>query len=99
MTRRRSLTVVGDTISWRTQLIEDPEVLAQVEADLAEVACSFGSLSVSKLEAAIDAAITVHDPAAVRREQTAARGCIGIRKPRRHHRHHLDVGSLFHHRR
>ena len=66
---------LANTIAWRTQLIEDPEVLARVEADLAEVASSFGSLSVSKLEAAIDAAITVHDPAAVRREQTAAKGC------------------------
>ena len=39
-----------------------------------QVAGSFGALSVAKLESAIDAAITVHDPAAVRRFQTAAKG-------------------------
>ncbi len=66
---------LANTIAWRTQLVDDPDVLAQVDGDLAEVASSFGSLSVPKLEAAIDAAIAVHDPAAVRRFQTAAKGC------------------------
>ncbi len=66
---------LANTIAWRTQLVDDPDVLAQVDGDLAEIASSFGSLSVPKLEAAIDAAIAVHDPAAVRRFQTAAKGC------------------------
>jgi hypothetical protein len=66
---------LANTIGWRTQLVDDPDVLAQVDGDLAEIAASFGSLSVPKLEAAIDAVIAVHDPAAVRRFQTAAKGC------------------------
>jgi hypothetical protein len=49
--------------------------LDRVESDLAEVAASFGPMSVTKLENVIDAAITVHDPAAVRREHIAAKGC------------------------
>jgi len=63
------------TISWRTRLIEDPDIMAAVDADLAAVAATFGSLSVTKLENAIDDAVLVHDPAAVLRFQTAARGC------------------------
>src|SRR4051794_4682292 len=66
---------LANTISWRTQLIEDPAILARVDADLAAIAASFGPLSVTKLENAIDAAITVHDPAAVRRFQTAVKCC------------------------
>jgi hypothetical protein len=66
---------LANTISWRTQLIDDPDILARVDADLAAVAASFGPLSVTKLENAIDATILVHDPAAVRRFQTAAKGC------------------------
>jgi hypothetical protein len=66
---------LAHTISWRTQLIEDPDILARVDADLAAIAGSFGPLSVTKLENAIDAAILVHDPAAVRRFHTAAKGC------------------------
>jgi hypothetical protein len=66
---------LANTIIWRTQLIEDPEVLDRVESDLAEVAASFGPMSVTKFENVIDAAITVHDPAATRREHTAAKGC------------------------
>jgi hypothetical protein len=66
---------LAHTISWRTQLIEDPDILARVDADLAAIAGSFGPLSVTKLENAIDAAITVHDPAAVRRFHTAAKRC------------------------
>jgi len=66
---------LANAISWRTQLIEDPEVLARVDADLAAIAASFGPLSETKLENAIDAAITVHDPAAVPRFKNAAKGC------------------------
>jgi hypothetical protein len=66
---------LAHTISWRTRLIEDPDILAQVDADLAAIAASFGSLSVDKVENAIDDGVLVHDPAAVLRFQTAARGC------------------------
>ncbi|MDT5347193.1 MAG: hypothetical protein QOH91_480 [Mycobacterium sp.] len=66
---------LAHTISWRTRLIEDPDILAQVDADLAAIAASFGSLSVDKVDNAIDDAVLVHDPAAVLRFQTAARGC------------------------
>src|SRR5882757_5888014 len=66
---------LANTISWRTQLIDDPDILARVDADLAAIAGSFGPMSVTKLENAIDAAILVHDPAALRRFHTAAKSC------------------------
>ncbi|MCW2559129.1 MAG: 13e12 repeat-containing protein, partial [Mycobacterium sp.] len=66
---------LAHTISWRTRLIEDPDILARVDADLAAIASSFGPLSVTKLENAIDAAILIHDPAAVCRFHTAAKSC------------------------
>jgi hypothetical protein len=66
---------LANTISWRTQLIDDPDILARVDADLAAIAASFGPLSATKLENAIDATILAHDPAAVRRFQTAAKSC------------------------
>src|SRR5882757_2234932 len=67
--------LLANTISWRTQLIDDPDILARVDADLAAIAGSFGPMSVTKLENAIDAAILVHDPAALRRFHTAAKSC------------------------
>jgi hypothetical protein len=66
---------LAHTISWRTRLIDDPDIMAAVDADLAATATTLGSLSVTKLENAIDAAILIHDPAAVLRFHTAARGC------------------------
>ena len=66
---------LAHTISWRTRLIEDPDIMAAVDADLAAIAGSFGPLSTTKLENAIDAAILVHDPAAVLRFHTAAKSC------------------------
>lgn len=66
---------LASTITWRTQLIEDPGVLGRVDADLADAASSLGPLSAKKLENAIDAVIAVHDPASVRRFRTAAKGC------------------------
>jgi hypothetical protein len=66
---------LAHTISWRTRLIEDPDILARVDTDLAAIAASFGPLSVTKLENAIDAAILIHDPAAVLRFHTAAKSC------------------------
>ncbi|WP_173009811.1 HNH endonuclease signature motif containing protein [Mycolicibacterium sp. P9-64] len=66
---------LAHTMSWRTRLIEDPDIMATVDADLAAIAGSLGPLSVTKLENAIDAAILIHDPAAVLRFHTAARSC------------------------
>ena len=66
---------LAHTISWRTRLIEDPDILARVDTDLAAIAATLGPLSVTKLENAIDAAILIHDPAAVLRFHTAAKSC------------------------
>ena len=66
---------LANTISWRTRLIEDPDILARVDTDLAAIAATLGPLSVTKLENAIDAAILIHDPAAVLRFHTAAKSC------------------------
>jgi hypothetical protein len=66
---------LAHTISWRTRLIEDPDIMAAVDTDLAAIAASFGPLSVTKVENAIDAAILIHDPAAVLRFHTAAKSC------------------------
>ncbi|WP_173010277.1 DUF222 domain-containing protein [Mycolicibacterium sp. P9-64] len=66
---------LAHTMSWRTRLIEDPDIMAAVDADLAAIAGSLGPLSVTKVENAIDAAILIHDPAAVLRFHTAARSC------------------------
>jgi hypothetical protein len=54
---------VATTASWRTQLIEDLEVLAKVDADLADVVTGYGSYTDEKLADAIDK----HDLDAVRR--------------------------------
>ena len=66
---------LAHTISWRTRLIDDPDIMAAVDADLAAIAASLGPLSVTKLENVIDAAILIHDPAAVLRFHTAAKSC------------------------
>ena len=61
--------------TWRTGLIEDPDVLALLDTDLAAAATRFGPLSAAKLDAKLDALIFQHDPAAVRQYQGVARGC------------------------
>ena len=65
---------VATTVTWRGQLIEDPDLLARVDADIAEAATRFGTLSEQKLTDAIDTRIGNHDPDAVRRFQSAAKG-------------------------
>ncbi len=65
---------VATTVTWRGQLIEDPALLALVDADIAEAATRFGKLSEKKLSDAIDTHINRHDPDAVRRFKTAERG-------------------------
>ena len=61
-------------MTWRGQLIEDPDLLARVDAEIAEAATRFGTLSEQKLNDAIDTRIERHDPDAVRRFQAAAKG-------------------------
>ncbi|MGV9798682.1 DUF222 domain-containing protein [Mycobacterium sp. NPDC003449] len=65
---------VTATITWRTQLVIDPEALALVDAALAGTARSYGTLSVDKAEQAIDVWVEKFDPAAVRRARHGARG-------------------------
>ncbi len=65
---------VATTVTWRGQLIEDPDLLALVDADIAAAATRFGKLSEKKLTDAIDTHINRHDPDAVRRFKTAERG-------------------------
>ena len=65
---------VATAVTWRGQLIEDPELLARVDAEIAEAATRFGTLSEQKLNDAIDTRISEYDPDAVRRFQTAAKG-------------------------
>lgn len=62
------------TICWHTTLITDPQVLALVDAELAALATALGPLSAAKTATAIDTLIDRHDPAAVRRASTSARG-------------------------
>ena len=61
-------------MTWRGQLIEDPDLLARVDAEIAQAATRFGTLSEQKLNDAIDTRIERHDPDAVRRFQSAAKG-------------------------
>ena len=64
---------VAATVTWRGQLIEDPDLLARVDAEIAEAATRFGTLSEQKLNDAIDTRINKYDPDAVRRFQSAAK--------------------------
>ncbi|WP_319452608.1 MULTISPECIES: HNH endonuclease signature motif containing protein [unclassified Mycobacterium] len=65
---------IAATLTWRTRLVDDPEVMARVDADLAAAATRYGSMSEAKLESQVDALIQQHDPAAVLQYQAAARG-------------------------
>ena len=65
---------VATTVTWRGALIEDPDLLARVDAEIAAAATKFGKLSEQKLSDAIDTRIQRHDPDAVRRFQSAAKG-------------------------
>jgi hypothetical protein len=62
------------TLTWRTRLVDDPEALALIDADLAAAATGFGPLSEAKLDDAVDTLIQRHDPTAVLQAQGAARG-------------------------
>ncbi|MFG1930254.1 DUF222 domain-containing protein [Mycobacterium sp. NPDC048908] len=60
-------------ITWRTQLVEDPDALALIDAALAEGATNWGPLSEERLGQVIDAWIFRFDPAAVRRSESSTR--------------------------
>ena len=58
----------------RTLLAVDPEVMAAIDAELAEVVRTWGPLSANKLMQAVDAVVVRHDPDARRRTEAQARG-------------------------
>lgn len=64
---------VVSAITWRTQLVEDADALALIDAALAEGAKKWGPLSEDRLDKAIDAWIFRYDPAAVRRSESSTR--------------------------
>jgi hypothetical protein len=64
---------VVSAITWRTQLVEDADALALIDAALAEGANKWGPLSEDRLDQAIDAWIFRYDPAAVRRSESSTR--------------------------
>ncbi|TRW88873.1 DUF222 domain-containing protein [Mycolicibacterium sp. 018/SC-01/001] len=53
-------------IVYRTGLVTDPAVMAEVDATIADRVGRWGLLSEKKLEQAIDATVLAHDPVAVR---------------------------------
>jgi Domain of unknown function (DUF222) len=57
----------------RTFLALEPEVLAAIDAELADTLTAWGALSFARTEQAIDALVERHDPAARRRTETAIR--------------------------
>jgi hypothetical protein len=64
---------IARRIVHRTTNIVDPDVLATVEAHLAEAATTWGALSVKKLDDAIDVWVHRYDPAAVRQVRVRVR--------------------------
>ena len=64
---------VVSAITWRTQLVEDPEAIALIDAALAESAKAWGRLSEQKLDQQIDTWVERFDPAALRRTETSMR--------------------------
>ena len=72
---------VATLLCWRTHLIEQPDVLDAVDAELVAAICGWGPLSAPRLETAVDAVIDRHDPAAVLAYRAAARGRdVGVGK-------------------
>ena len=64
---------VVSAITWRTQLVQDPEAIALIDAALAQSARTWGQLSEQELDHKIDAWIERFDPAAVRRTESSKR--------------------------
>ncbi|TPW92114.1 DUF222 domain-containing protein [Mycolicibacterium fortuitum] len=64
---------VVSTITWRTQLVTDGDALNLIDTALAGAATTYGALTATKAEQAIDVWVEKFDPDAVRRTRTAAR--------------------------
>jgi hypothetical protein len=60
-------------IAQRSALITDPDALAKVDTEIAAACAGWGSLSVAKIEKAIDYWVERYDPDALRRNQPTAR--------------------------
>ncbi len=63
-----------ETICYRTALVTHPAALAAIDADIANAATRFGTLSKYMLEKGVDAIVERRDPGAVRRSRTALQG-------------------------
>ncbi|OBB11245.1 hypothetical protein A5761_24840 [Mycolicibacterium setense] len=61
------------TITWRTQLIVEEDALGLIDTALAGAAFTYGALSETKAEQAIDVWVEKFDPAAVRKTRTTTR--------------------------
>jgi hypothetical protein len=64
---------LASTVTWRTQLILEDEVLDLVDEEIAARVSRWGPLSVAKLEEAVDLIVERHDAGALRRFRCAAR--------------------------
>ncbi|WP_235733947.1 DUF222 domain-containing protein [Mycolicibacterium austroafricanum] len=71
---RLSARLVGQ-ITWRTRLVQDPEVLALLDAAIAEKATRWEPLSDDRLTSALDGLIERYDPDAVIRAKDVVKGC------------------------
>ncbi|GAB3217279.1 HNH endonuclease signature motif containing protein [Mycolicibacterium hippocampi] len=60
-------------ITWRTQLVDNDELIALIDTELADKAVRWGTLSEGQLDRAIDAVIERYDPDGVRRAKDAVR--------------------------
>ncbi|MGE2713742.1 DUF222 domain-containing protein [Mycolicibacterium litorale] len=64
---------IASTITWRTRFVVDDDVWRRLDEAIASRVTGWGSLSVSKLEKAIDGWVDRFDPDAVIRTEVAAR--------------------------
>jgi hypothetical protein len=63
-----------NAIVYRTALITDPDAQAKVDTELAAAVVGWGSLSIAKVETAIDYWVDRYDPNALRRVELRSRG-------------------------
>jgi hypothetical protein len=69
-------------ICWRTRLVEDPNLMAVIDAALAGALSEWAGLSRKKIERKIDGWVHKFDPAAVLKVRSAARSRgVGVGKP------------------
>ena len=64
---------MATTICWRSQLVDDPTTLAELDAALSGAVITWGALSQKELKTALDAIIERIDPAAVIKTRDAVR--------------------------